>query len=215
MASFSMHLAIAKLYLKTHPEEDIEEFINGTLAPDLTNDKSATHYGRHSGWANPAKYLLSNGNDIENSFKKAYFLHLITDYLFYHKLIDIDEYLDKLGVEEWRRRHRTDFDILEDEIKKKYELEDLVKKLPDHIKKHMIDNYQVDPAKIRLIPRCVDVDKFSPRAVTQERIVRAISDNNLPFPHQIFFIQKQLIINFFYILNNISAIQTCKINYMQ
>ncbi len=137
MASFSMHLAIAKLYLKTHPEDNKEEFINGTLAPDLTNDKSVTHYGKHSAWSNPAKYLQSNGNDIENSFKKAYFLHLITDYLFYHKLIDIDEYLDRLGVEEWRRRHRTDFDILEDEIKKKYELEDLVKKLPDHIKKHM------------------------------------------------------------------------------
>ena len=137
MASFSMHLAIAKLYLNTHKEEDIEEFIKGTLAPDLTDDKSATHYGRHAAWANPANYLQSNGNDIENSFKKAYFLHLITDYLFYHKLIDVDDYLEKLGVDEWRRRHRTDFDILEDEIKKKYEIEDMVEKLPDHIKKHM------------------------------------------------------------------------------
>ena len=56
----------------------------------------------------------------------------------------------------------------------------LIIAISNHIKKHMIDNYQVDPAKIRLIPRCVDVDKFSPHAVTQERIVRAISDNNLP-----------------------------------
>ena len=137
MASFSMHLAIAKLYLEIHPEEDIDEFIKGTLAPDLTNDKSVSHYGKHSAWSNPAKYLQSNENDTENSFKKAYFLHLITDYLFYHKLIDIDDYLEKLGVDEWRRRHRTDFDILEDEIKKKYGIEDMVEKLPDHIKKHM------------------------------------------------------------------------------
>ena len=137
MASFSMHLAIAKLYLKTHSKEDIHEFIKGTLAPDLTDDKPATHYGRHSAWANPAKYLQCNGNDIENSFKKAYFLHLITDYIFYHKLIDIDEYIEKLGVDEWIRRQRTDFSILEDEITKKFEIEDMVEKLPDYIKNQM------------------------------------------------------------------------------
>ena len=56
----------------------------------------------------------------------------------------------------------------------------LVIAISEHIKKHMIDNYQVDPSKIRLIPRCVDIEKFSPRAVTQERIIRTISDNNLP-----------------------------------
>ncbi len=137
MASFSMHLAIAKLYLKTHLKEDAEEFIKGTLAPDLIDDKASTHYGKNSAWASPSKYLQNNENDIENSFKKAYFLHLITDYLFYHKLIDIDDYLEKLGVDEWRRRYRTDFDILEDEIKKKYGIEDMVEKLPDYIKKHM------------------------------------------------------------------------------
>ena len=57
---------------------------------------------------------------------------------------------------------------------------ELVIAISEHIKKHMIDNYQVDPAKIRLIPRCVDIEKFSPRVVTQERIIRTISDNNLP-----------------------------------
>ena len=35
MASYSMHLAIAKLYLKKHKEEDEEKFIIGTIQPDM------------------------------------------------------------------------------------------------------------------------------------------------------------------------------------
>lgn len=56
----------------------------------------------------------------------------------------------------------------------------LVIAISQHIKKHMLANYQIDESKIRLIPRCVDIDKFSQSAVTQERIIRAIADNHLP-----------------------------------
>ena len=57
---------------------------------------------------------------------------------------------------------------------------ELVIAISNHIKKHMIENYQVDESKIRLIHRCVDIDKFSPSAVSQERIVRAIQENQIP-----------------------------------
>lgn len=56
----------------------------------------------------------------------------------------------------------------------------LVIAISQHIKNHMLANYQVDESKIRLIPRCVDVDKFAPNLVTQERIIRTIENNNLP-----------------------------------
>ncbi|MBR1649508.1 MAG: glycosyltransferase family 4 protein, partial [Alphaproteobacteria bacterium] len=56
----------------------------------------------------------------------------------------------------------------------------LVIAISEHIKKHITDNYNIDLSKIRLIPRCVDVEKFSPHAVSQERIIRAVSENNLP-----------------------------------
>lgn len=56
----------------------------------------------------------------------------------------------------------------------------LVIAISEHIKKHMLANYNIDESKIRLIHRCVDVEKFSPEAVTQERMIRAIRDNNLP-----------------------------------
>lgn len=57
---------------------------------------------------------------------------------------------------------------------------ELIIAISQHIKSHMLKNYTVDESKIRLIPRCVDVEKFSPSAVTQERIIRATADNNLP-----------------------------------
>ena len=67
MASFSMHLAVAKLYLKNHPEEDVDEFVKGSIEPDLVpyNEKGRTHYGLHAAWSNPAKYLQENGRRIE------------------------------------------------------------------------------------------------------------------------------------------------------
>lgn len=52
--------------------------------------------------------------------------------------------------------------------------------ISNHIKNHMLANYEIDENKIRLIHRCVDVEKFSPTAVSQERIVRAIQENQLP-----------------------------------
>lgn len=122
MASYVMHLAIAEEYLKKHPEENKEEFIEGTIAPDQTTDKSLTHYGKHAAWSSPYKYLLENGKSIENGFKRGYFLHLITDYLFYHKLINIDQVLEELGMDEWIKRQRNDFCVINDEIIEKYDL---------------------------------------------------------------------------------------------
>ena len=157
MASFSMHLAVAKLYLKNHPEEDVDEFVKGSIEPDLVpyNEKGRTHYGLHAAWSNPAKYLQENGRSIENSRKRGYFLHLITDYLFYHVLTNIndiitkqdleevatkhnvDEVVARPNIDEWRKNQRNDFSILEGEIEDKYEIQDYIDKLPENVKKVM------------------------------------------------------------------------------
>ncbi|MBR0428275.1 MAG: hypothetical protein IJK18_08780 [Clostridia bacterium] len=141
MASYSMHLAIAKLHLKNHSQKNIdeEELIKGTLEPDMvpSSEKGRTHYGKHSAWSNPAKYLQENGRSIENSRKRGYFLHLVTDYLFYHKLIDIDKLIAKWGLDEWGKNQRNDFSILEGEIEDKYNIHDYIAKLPESIKKEM------------------------------------------------------------------------------
>ncbi len=57
---------------------------------------------------------------------------------------------------------------------------EIVIAISEHIKKHMLQHYKVDEGKIRLIHRCVNVERFAPKAVSQERIIAAIKDNNLP-----------------------------------
>lgn len=56
----------------------------------------------------------------------------------------------------------------------------LVIAISDHIKQHMIKEYNVSEDKIRLIHRCVNLDNFNPEKVTQERMIKAIKDFNIP-----------------------------------
>ena len=56
----------------------------------------------------------------------------------------------------------------------------LVIAISTHIKNHMLKEYKVDEGKIRLIHRCVNTDNFAPEKVSQERIVKTITENHLP-----------------------------------
>ncbi len=56
----------------------------------------------------------------------------------------------------------------------------LVIAISEHIKKHIISEYNVNEKKIRLIHRCVNLDRFSPNAVSQERVIKAINTFSIP-----------------------------------
>lgn len=88
MPGYVIHLAVAEEYLKKHNnnEENYNEFIEGVISPDNTNDKSKTHYGNGSSNTNLYKFILSN--ELTNSFIRGHFLHLLTDYLFYNQYIE-------------------------------------------------------------------------------------------------------------------------------
>lgn len=51
--------------------------------------------------------------------------------------------------------------------------------ISNHIKNHIIKNYKIDKEKIRLIHRCADIEKFSPQAVTQARMINKIKEYNI------------------------------------
>lgn len=52
--------------------------------------------------------------------------------------------------------------------------------ISNHIKKHILKNYKVDENKLQLIHRCVDIEKFSPEKVSQERMINKIKEYNIP-----------------------------------
>lgn len=52
--------------------------------------------------------------------------------------------------------------------------------ISDFIAEHMVRTYRVDPGKIRVIPRGVDINQFDPARVSQERIITLAAQWRLP-----------------------------------
>lgn len=86
MAGYVIHIAIAQEYLRKNNKEYNRDFIKGAILPDLTNDKSKTHYGKSPSYTNLKRFLLEN--EIKSDIDKGIFIHLITDYLFYNYYIE-------------------------------------------------------------------------------------------------------------------------------
>ena len=86
MPGYVMHIAIAQEYMRKKQMKYSEEFIKGTIAPDMIKPKSQSHYGKSPAYTNLHSFLLKN--KIDSDYIKGYFLHLIADYLFYNKYLD-------------------------------------------------------------------------------------------------------------------------------
>ena len=113
MPGYVIHLATANEYIRKHQNEikNKEEFFKGSIAPDQTtkDNKKITHYGNGSDQVELRRYLKNN--NIDSDYDKGYFLHLVTDYIFYNKLL---EYTSK--------QIYNDYDILNDYLIKKYNI---------------------------------------------------------------------------------------------
>ena len=57
MAGYVIHIAIAQEYLKKNKKKYNKEFVKGAILPDLTSDKTKTHYGRSPAYTNLKKFL--------------------------------------------------------------------------------------------------------------------------------------------------------------
>ena len=95
---------------------DYNRFIEGVIFPDSISDKSITHYGEKSSKTDLKAFL--EDNKIDNDYNKGYFLHLVTDYIFYNKLL---KYFSKDIY--------NDYDILNEKLQKKFNVT-----LPENIK---------------------------------------------------------------------------------
>lgn len=131
MPSFSIHIAIANEYMRCHPNEirSKENFIKGNIAPDLSSNKYESHYDnyaeRHSGLS---KFVEQTEIDIHSDHGKGYFLHLIADELFYHKIFREECMVAKKSNTDFYH----DWDCLNKPIIEKYK----IKEVPEEAEKY-------------------------------------------------------------------------------
>ncbi len=87
MPGLTIHIAIANEYMRNY-KGDIKnknEFIEGVIAPDFFEDKYESHYHNYGEVCSGLNYLLDNCDfDINSDYGKGYFLHVLTDYIFYN-----------------------------------------------------------------------------------------------------------------------------------
>lgn len=109
MPRIHIHLAIAKEYLKHHPEIKNEEaFYEGSIAPDFAEDKKESHYTKETSNEDLINYLNNKVHifpflqttNVKTDYNKGLFLHLITDKLFFTKFLD-QNYLKSVTYSEY------------------------------------------------------------------------------------------------------------------
>lgn len=131
MASFSTHIAIAKVYLNKNKVEHPKEFLKGVVEPDLVINKTLSHYSDFrdkrdlkeflKGKVNLIKFL--EGNNINSDYQKGVFLHLITDYEMYNNFFD-EEYINNTTHETYCNNLYHSFDEMDEYLKSRYPVEE-------------------------------------------------------------------------------------------
>jgi hypothetical protein len=145
MASFNIHLAIAKRYAKKNGVENLKAFYSGTIDPDLVEDKNVSHYTGTRNKDDLLTYLqlkvqlpqFLSESAIDNDYEKGIFLHLITDYLFYNDFFDRN-YLEKVTYNDFIKDLYYSYDNSNKYLTDKYKLDinEIKDKVNNNIKKN-------------------------------------------------------------------------------
>lgn len=129
MASSPIHLAIAKNFLKKYKNYEEYSVLSGTLYPDTVKDKTLTHYTDVTRGKDLISHLAGKVNlpmflkehEYLSSFEFGWFLHLVTDYLFFDECFS-KEYLLTHNLKELQHDLYFSYDCLCDYIVCKYNI---------------------------------------------------------------------------------------------
>ncbi len=110
MPGYVIHLAVGKVYEEKNKIKNISIFRKGLIAPDMSEYSSKAHYGVDSSHPD-LKRFLSENKDFDE-FKEGYFLHLVTDYLFYNCFLKT-----------WSPTIYEDYDRINETLIQKYKIE--------------------------------------------------------------------------------------------
>ena len=162
MPCLAIHLAVAKKYLEKHSNENKEDFILGTIAPDInmeninnyingvSDDKNSHHFGLNDGTSKTLieymkkkvdLHLFFRYNDINTSFLRAYFLHLICDNCFLGDYIK-DKRLEELSLMDAIKIGVNDYNLITPIVISKYNLE-IPKQIKEIISNEGIGNLEI------------------------------------------------------------------------
>ena len=84
MPGYAIHLAIGEKFAEKNNIQDKKAFIEGLIKPDLI-EKGESHYLDENKNPNLDEFLRNSS--LNSDYNKGYFLHLLTDYLFYTKFL--------------------------------------------------------------------------------------------------------------------------------
>ena len=176
MAGYGIHLAIVNKYLEKHPKENKNEFIQGTIDVDLAEDNIKSHYTGttdHSDLMNflSQKVVLSGyvkERNLNSSYERGYFLHLVTDYYFYTEFFD-ENWIKSVDYTEFKRILYHDYSALNSFFIQRYRVKyplSVVGKIdsnqdePEIIKEYAIDKFIEKMSKIDLEQIYLEVNTF-------------------------------------------------------
>jgi len=138
MACATIHLSIAKKYLQKHPNLNYEEFIAGTLYPDVAEDNDKSHYTDINRGTDNVSHVRGKVNLFAfleshpemNDFEKGWFLHLVTDYLFFLECFS-EAYLLSITYDEFCKELYHAYSCINSYLEEKFDLnEDYYKAYP-------------------------------------------------------------------------------------
>ena len=131
MPSFSIHIAVCKSYLEKHHDiKNIQDFYIGNIAPDL-EDKDKTHYTDPKRTPDNVSDFIKRkvslydfliNEQINSDYMKGYFLHLVTDYIFYCTFIN-KNYLDKVNFAQFHSDLYYSYNLKNNYINQKYQID--------------------------------------------------------------------------------------------
>ncbi len=87
MASVVIHMCVASEINKKIKVCNYEEFLLGSIAPDISKivgaNRNLSHFISNTNFPDIQKFLEKYGDKLDNDFMLGYFVHLYTDYLWY------------------------------------------------------------------------------------------------------------------------------------
>lgn len=157
MPGFNVHIAVGNEYMKKNNIKNRLDFLKGIIIPDLSLDKSKSHYSGPIDKSNLINSLKNKVNlrqfvlcnNIDDDYTKGFFLHLLTDYYFYNYFFE-KKYLKNVSWDKFKNDLYYSLDKCDLYIKRKYRIEYEIykKEILDDFNKYKDYRYSNDSENI-------------------------------------------------------------------